>query len=63
MGSLTSSVASANADHSRFVQRIRRRYGDELALLPAGLPRAAVIAELVLGVNLRMMATVARNCF
>ena len=47
MGSLTSSVASANADHSRFVQRIRRRYGDELALLPAGLPRAAVIADLV----------------
>ena len=47
MGSLTGTTASANADHSRFVQRIRRRYGDELALLPAGLPRAAVIADLV----------------
>jgi glutamate-ammonia-ligase adenylyltransferase len=47
MASLSGTTASANADHSRFVQRIRRRYGDELALLPAGLPRAAVIADLV----------------
>lgn len=37
----------ARADHSRFVQRIRRRYGDELHLLPAGLPRAAVMADLI----------------
>jgi len=29
----------AHADHSRFVQRIRRRYADELGLLPPGLPR------------------------
>ncbi|CAN5807218.1 bifunctional [glutamate--ammonia ligase]-adenylyl-L-tyrosine phosphorylase/[glutamate--ammonia-ligase] adenylyltransferase [soil metagenome] len=35
------------ADHSRFVQRIRRRYADELWLLPAGLPRAPVIGSLI----------------
>ncbi|HEY9027074.1 MAG TPA: bifunctional [glutamate--ammonia ligase]-adenylyl-L-tyrosine phosphorylase/[glutamate--ammonia-ligase] adenylyltransferase [Burkholderiaceae bacterium] len=34
----------ARADHSRFVQRIRRRYADELALLPPGLPRRDAIA-------------------
>jgi glutamate-ammonia-ligase adenylyltransferase len=35
----------ASASHSRFVQRIRRRYAAELALLPVGLPdRAAMIA-------------------
>ena len=34
----------ALAAHSRFVQRIRRRYEAELTLLPAGLPdRAAMI--------------------
>ncbi|MFM9916068.1 MAG: bifunctional [glutamate--ammonia ligase]-adenylyl-L-tyrosine phosphorylase/[glutamate--ammonia-ligase] adenylyltransferase [Rhizobacter sp.] len=37
----------ARADHSRFVQRIRRRYVDELSLLPEGLPRSAVIAALI----------------
>jgi [glutamine synthetase] adenylyltransferase / [glutamine synthetase]-adenylyl-L-tyrosine phosphorylase len=47
-----SSHAAANppattADHSRFVQRIRRRYSAELPLLPAGLPRAAAITDLV----------------
>ncbi len=30
--------ADRQADHSRFVQRIRRRYADELALLPPGTP-------------------------
>jgi glutamate-ammonia-ligase adenylyltransferase len=35
------------ASHSRFVQRIRRRYADELALLAPGLPDGAAIAELV----------------
>ena len=30
---------SACADHSRFVQRVRRRYAQELPLLPPGLPR------------------------
>jgi [glutamine synthetase] adenylyltransferase / [glutamine synthetase]-adenylyl-L-tyrosine phosphorylase len=35
------------AAHSRFVQRVRRRYADELALLPAGLPDRATITALV----------------
>ena len=37
----------ALAAHSRFVQRIRRRYAPELALLPAGLPDAATVTDLV----------------
>ena len=37
----------ANADHSRFVQRIRRRYADDLGLLPPGLPDGASIARLI----------------
>ncbi|MBI3369692.1 MAG: bifunctional [glutamate--ammonia ligase]-adenylyl-L-tyrosine phosphorylase/[glutamate--ammonia-ligase] adenylyltransferase [Burkholderiales bacterium] len=36
-----------SAAHSRFVQRIRRRYAAELPLLPAGVPDAATIAALV----------------
>ncbi len=36
------------AAHSRFVQRIRRRYSAELALLPEGLPTRPVIEALVL---------------
>ena len=32
------------ADHSRFVQRIRRRYADELALLPPGAPTHPTMA-------------------
>ncbi|MGQ9724756.1 MAG: bifunctional [glutamate--ammonia ligase]-adenylyl-L-tyrosine phosphorylase/[glutamate--ammonia-ligase] adenylyltransferase [Tepidimonas sp.] len=32
------SVGSARADHSRFVQRVRRRYCGERALLPPGTP-------------------------
>jgi len=39
--------APATADHSRFVQRIRRRYADELALLPAGAPRRDTIDTLI----------------
>jgi glutamate-ammonia-ligase adenylyltransferase len=38
MGSRPTSAANASAGHSRFVQRIRRRYGTELALLEGGLP-------------------------
>ena len=38
---------TAAADHSRFVQRIRRRYAAELALLPPGLPNRDVIVALV----------------
>ncbi|MDP9044243.1 MAG: bifunctional [glutamate--ammonia ligase]-adenylyl-L-tyrosine phosphorylase/[glutamate--ammonia-ligase] adenylyltransferase [Pseudomonadota bacterium] len=39
--------AVAHADHSRFVQRIRRRYARELALLPEGLPTRAAIDALI----------------
>ncbi|MBI3156420.1 MAG: bifunctional [glutamate--ammonia ligase]-adenylyl-L-tyrosine phosphorylase/[glutamate--ammonia-ligase] adenylyltransferase [Burkholderiales bacterium] len=40
-------AAAASAGHSRFVQRVRRRYGDALALLPAGPPDAEAIDALV----------------
>jgi len=43
----TTPIAQASADHSRFVQRIRRRYAAELALLPPGLPRRAAITALI----------------
>ncbi|HMO45108.1 MAG TPA: bifunctional [glutamate--ammonia ligase]-adenylyl-L-tyrosine phosphorylase/[glutamate--ammonia-ligase] adenylyltransferase [Rubrivivax sp.] len=39
--------APARAAHSRFVQRIRRRYAAELALLPPGAIDAAAVAALV----------------
>ena len=39
--------APARAEHSRFVQRIRRRYEAELSLLPPGLPRREQISTLV----------------
>jgi glutamate-ammonia-ligase adenylyltransferase len=44
MGSETS---SAGADHSRFVQRVRRRFEAELALLAPGLPTRATIDALI----------------
>jgi len=37
----------ALASHSRFVQRLRRRYAAELGLLASGIPGPQVIAELV----------------
>ncbi len=40
-------LATALASHSRYVQRIRRRYAAELALLPPGAPDALVITDLV----------------
>ncbi len=46
---LTAPSAPARADHSRLVQRVRRRYGAELSLLAAGVPDAAVIAALIEG--------------
>ena len=53
MGSQLPSAANAGvaarADHSRFVQRIRRRYAAELPLLPPGLPEVAVITTTVNG--------------
>jgi glutamate-ammonia-ligase adenylyltransferase len=41
-------MARAEAAHSRFVQRIRRRYADDLAALAPGLPDADTITALVL---------------
>ena len=38
---------TARADHSRFVQRSRRRYAPDLASLPAGLPTSEIIGELI----------------
>ena len=43
---LPPSVAPACAEHSRFVQRVRRRYAAELALLPPGVPLPASIGAL-----------------
>jgi glutamate-ammonia-ligase adenylyltransferase len=40
-------LPAANAEHSRFVQRVRRRYADDLARLPAGLPDLAAIESLI----------------
>ncbi|HEY4066173.1 MAG TPA: bifunctional [glutamate--ammonia ligase]-adenylyl-L-tyrosine phosphorylase/[glutamate--ammonia-ligase] adenylyltransferase, partial [Burkholderiaceae bacterium] len=40
-------AGGATAEYSRFVQRIRRRYGAELALLPPGLPTRAAIDALI----------------
>jgi [glutamine synthetase] adenylyltransferase / [glutamine synthetase]-adenylyl-L-tyrosine phosphorylase len=40
-------AVSERAEHSRFVQRVRRRWASELALLPPGLPDAAAITALV----------------
>ncbi|TMH32164.1 MAG: bifunctional [glutamate--ammonia ligase]-adenylyl-L-tyrosine phosphorylase/[glutamate--ammonia-ligase] adenylyltransferase [Betaproteobacteria bacterium] len=37
----------ALAEHSRFVQRVRRRYAGELALLPSGLPGRETVSALV----------------
>jgi len=41
------SAGAADAAHSRFVRRIRRRYGAERAALPPGAPNAAGITALV----------------
>src|SRR3954469_11942450 len=40
-------VGTARASHSRFVQRVRRRWEGELPLLPAGLPNRESIDALV----------------
>lgn len=42
-----SAACSASAEHSRFVQRIRRRFGAELAMLPPGLPTRETIESLI----------------
>ena len=41
--SVSAAPAPALAEHSRFVQRIRRRYADELACLPPGAPTHATL--------------------
>ena len=41
----------ADAAHSRYVQRVRRRYGAELGRLPEGVPDGAAIAALVEGLQ------------
>ncbi|MBP6338696.1 MAG: bifunctional [glutamate--ammonia ligase]-adenylyl-L-tyrosine phosphorylase/[glutamate--ammonia-ligase] adenylyltransferase [Vitreoscilla sp.] len=45
--STDSAALTARADHSRFVQRIRRRYEADLPSLPSGVPDVAAIAALV----------------
>lgn len=40
-------AGTARADHSRFVQRVRRRYDGELLLLPPGVPTRAHIDTLI----------------
>ena len=54
--------APASAEYSRFVQRVRRRYPDELALLAPGTPGAASIAALIerLQVDGRSLASALR---
>jgi glutamate-ammonia-ligase adenylyltransferase len=42
---------SARADHSRFVQRVRRRYANQLGRLPAGLPDFSSITALIAGLE------------
>jgi [glutamine synthetase] adenylyltransferase / [glutamine synthetase]-adenylyl-L-tyrosine phosphorylase len=60
-------TSAALASHSRYVQRIRRRYANDLTKLPAGLPRRDVIHALVLqlmneGRTLGSAMRVARQC-
>jgi glutamate-ammonia-ligase adenylyltransferase len=42
-----SAPSLVTADHSRFVQRVRRRYAAELDLLPPGLPRRDDVVALI----------------
>ncbi len=46
-GEVSGPVGLAAADHSRFVQRVRRRWGDACAWLPPGAPDAATVDALV----------------
>jgi [glutamine synthetase] adenylyltransferase / [glutamine synthetase]-adenylyl-L-tyrosine phosphorylase len=60
-------TSAAQASHSRYVQRIRRRYAVELTKLPAGLPRRDAIQALVYqlmteGRALGSAMRVARQC-
>jgi [glutamine synthetase] adenylyltransferase / [glutamine synthetase]-adenylyl-L-tyrosine phosphorylase len=40
-------LTTAGATHSRYVQRVRRRYGAQLQALPAGAPDASVMQSLL----------------
>ena len=40
-------ITSNGAEYSRFVQRVRRRFGAELPLLPPGLPERSSISALI----------------
>jgi glutamate-ammonia-ligase adenylyltransferase len=40
-------ATAATADYSRYAQRVRRRFGDEIATLAAGVPDAAAIEQLI----------------
>ena len=40
-------LPGADPEHSRFVQRVRRRFADDLALLPPGVPGPADMSALV----------------
>ncbi|HSW24442.1 MAG TPA: glutamine-synthetase adenylyltransferase, partial [Burkholderiaceae bacterium] len=40
-------ATAATADYSRYVQRVRRRFGAEIAALAAGVPDAAAIEQLI----------------
>ncbi|HYN60504.1 MAG TPA: bifunctional [glutamate--ammonia ligase]-adenylyl-L-tyrosine phosphorylase/[glutamate--ammonia-ligase] adenylyltransferase, partial [Rubrivivax sp.] len=44
---VTSSIVQCEVAHSRFVQRVRRRYVDELRLLPPGAPDVDTVLALV----------------
>jgi len=46
-------AVAAAASHSRFVQRLRRRYPDELARLPAGEPGRAMLAAALTDIRSR----------
>jgi [glutamine synthetase] adenylyltransferase / [glutamine synthetase]-adenylyl-L-tyrosine phosphorylase len=40
-------ATTATAEYSRYVQRVRRRFAEEIAALPAGVPDAIAIAQLI----------------
>ncbi|MFN9748972.1 MAG: bifunctional [glutamate--ammonia ligase]-adenylyl-L-tyrosine phosphorylase/[glutamate--ammonia-ligase] adenylyltransferase [Burkholderiales bacterium] len=46
-------MSNAQADYSRFVQRVRRRYMEEQSLLPKGLPRRDDVISLVKNLQYR----------
>ncbi len=45
--------SDGQAEHSRFFQRLHRRYGQDLALLPAGAPTRATMEEAMVALRAR----------